>query len=122
MFNMTMRLRALLQAQHAAHDRLKKAGQVEPWVFFRMVADGRRGPKKPQPILAFNKVEGGLRGRGLPWPDPARPTAHRGTQHCPRGNSRKRVDENERSQDPVGVRTLQHHFTGRPAGSSEEAL
>lgn len=55
-FYMTTPLRALLQAQHAEHERLKKAGQVEPWVFFRMVAQGRRGPKKPQPIVALTKA------------------------------------------------------------------
>ena len=55
-FHMTTRLRALLKARHAEHDRLKKAGQMEPWVFFRMVAEERRGSKKPQPILAFNKA------------------------------------------------------------------
>jgi integrase len=53
---MPMRLRALLQAQHAEHERLRKDGQMEPWVFFRMVAEGRRGPKKPQPILALTKA------------------------------------------------------------------
>jgi hypothetical protein len=46
----------VLNAQNVEHERLKKAGQVEPWVFFRMVAEGRRGPKKPQPIKAFDKA------------------------------------------------------------------
>ena len=36
--------------------RLKKAGQIVPWVFFRMVADGRGGEKHPKPIRAFNKA------------------------------------------------------------------
>ncbi len=26
------------------------------WVFFRMMAEGRRGPKRPQPIKAFTKA------------------------------------------------------------------
>lgn len=48
-------LRALLQAQHAEHLRLKQAGQIVPWVFFRLVADKRRRPKRPKPVLAFDK-------------------------------------------------------------------
>ncbi|HEX5474976.1 MAG TPA: hypothetical protein VFX12_09975 [Vicinamibacterales bacterium] len=49
-------LRKLLQAQHAEHARLEMAGHIEPWVFFRMVADGRGGEKRPQPILSFAKA------------------------------------------------------------------
>ena len=54
-FPMTADLRALLKRQHAEHERLKKAGQIEPWVFFRMVAEGRGGKKKPQAIVRFDK-------------------------------------------------------------------
>jgi integrase len=54
-FPFTDDLRKLLKRRHAAHDRLKKTGQIEPWVFWRMVAEGRRGPKKPQPIARFEK-------------------------------------------------------------------
>jgi integrase len=50
---MTDDLRALLERQHAEHERLKKAGQIEPWVFYRMVAEERRGKKHPKRILAF---------------------------------------------------------------------
>jgi integrase len=53
-FPMTDDLRAVLQAQHAKHERLKRLGQIEPWVFFRMVAEGHGGEKKPQPIVCFN--------------------------------------------------------------------
>ncbi len=52
-FPLTDDLRALLEAQLAEHDKLKKSGHVEPWVFFRMVAQKRRGPKLPKPIRAF---------------------------------------------------------------------
>jgi integrase len=52
-FPMTMELRRLLLEQHAAHEQLKKAGVITPWVFWRMLADGRRGPKKPRPITTF---------------------------------------------------------------------
>ena len=40
----------------AGHERLKKAGQIEPWVFWRMVAQERGGAKKPQPIIRFNQA------------------------------------------------------------------
>jgi integrase len=55
-FPMTADLRTLLETQHATHARLKKAGTIEPWVFWRMVAEGRGGPKKPLPITAFTKA------------------------------------------------------------------
>lgn len=55
-FPMTDDLRALLTRQHAEHDRLRKAGQLEPRVFFRMVAEGRGGAKKPQPIRSIGKA------------------------------------------------------------------
>jgi integrase len=55
-FPMSAELRTLLQGQRAEHERLQKAGQLEPWVFFRMVAKGRGGPRESRPILAFNKA------------------------------------------------------------------
>jgi integrase len=66
---MTDDLRGLLERQRDAHGQLKKAGQIEPWVFWRMVAEGRRGPLKPKRIRAFTKawqsacVEAGCQGR-----------------------------------------------------------
>ena len=55
-FPMTAELRKLLETQQAAHDTLKKAGHVVPWVFWRLIAEGRGGDKKPRPILAFHKA------------------------------------------------------------------
>ena len=55
-FPFTSALRALLEAQHAEHERLKKRGRVMPCVFFRMVADERGGPLRPQPIISFSKA------------------------------------------------------------------
>jgi hypothetical protein len=52
----TKDLRALIEAQHAEHERLKKKGQIVPWVFFRMVALGRGGPLRPKPIKTFVKA------------------------------------------------------------------
>ena len=64
---MTDDLRALLEAQHAEHLRLKQAGQITPWVFCRLVADGRRGPKRPTPIRAFTKAwNSACRAAGCP--------------------------------------------------------
>lgn len=55
-FPMTDDLRALLQGQHAEHERMKQAGHLCPYVFFREVADERGGEKKPQPVKAFAKA------------------------------------------------------------------
>jgi integrase len=54
-FPMTRELRRLLEARHSEHLRLKKAGEIKPWVFFRMVAKGRGGKKEPKPIGEFKK-------------------------------------------------------------------
>jgi integrase len=55
-FPLTDDLRALLELRHVEHVRLKKAGQLFPYVFFRMVAKGRGGTKFPKRITAFNKA------------------------------------------------------------------
>jgi integrase len=41
-FPMTVDLRTVLQAQHAQHEPVKKAGHIFRFVFFREVADERR--------------------------------------------------------------------------------
>src|SRR5262249_28842310 len=43
-------------AQKAKVDDLKAKGKIVPWVFFRMVAIKRRGPKEPQPITSLVKA------------------------------------------------------------------
>lgn len=55
-FPFTRELRVLLEAQYAEHERLKKRGHVVPWVFFRMVANGRGGPLRPKPITSMSKA------------------------------------------------------------------
>ena len=55
-FPFTKELRTLLETQHAEHERLKKRGKIEPRVFFRMVALGRRGPLRPKPITSLIKA------------------------------------------------------------------
>ena len=55
-FPFTAELRSVLTTQHAEHERLKKAGQIEPWVFFRMVAKGRGGESKPKQIVSLSKA------------------------------------------------------------------
>ena len=52
---MTDDLRALLLAQQLEHERLKKAGHICPFVFFREVAEERGGEKKPRRVKAFTK-------------------------------------------------------------------
>ncbi len=54
-FKMTTELHKLLKAQDAARERLKKAGKICRWVFFRMVAEERGGEKKPQRIISLGK-------------------------------------------------------------------
>jgi len=66
-FPFTTDLRTVLKSQHAEHERLKKVGQIEPWVFFRMVAEGRGGDKKPKPIVSFSKAwKSACRAAGCP--------------------------------------------------------
>lgn len=55
-FPFTAELRTVLKAQHAEHLRLKKAGHIFPQVFFREVANGRGGEKKPKVITSLNKA------------------------------------------------------------------
>jgi integrase len=55
-FPMTDDLRALLEARQAESLRLKKAGQIVPWVFFRLIAQERGGPKQPVRITSFTKA------------------------------------------------------------------
>jgi integrase len=55
-FPFTDDLRALFEAQLAEHNRLKKAGHICRYVFFREVAKGRRGDKSPRRITAFTKA------------------------------------------------------------------
>jgi len=69
-FKFTADLRTLLEAQRAAADAAQREHDcVVPWVFFRMTANGRGGPKHPKPIKRFNKawrnacVAAGLPGR-----------------------------------------------------------
>ena len=66
-FVMTDDLRALLKAEHAEHERLKKAGHTCPYVFFRMVAEKRGGEKKPRRVKAFTKAwKNACRAAGCP--------------------------------------------------------
>ena len=52
-FVMTTELRTLLEEQDK---RRRETGQIVRWVFFRMVAKGRRGPKSPKPITSITKA------------------------------------------------------------------
>jgi integrase len=53
-FPMTADLRAVLTAQWEQRQQLVRAGHIVPWVFFRLVAVGRRGRKVPTPIRTFS--------------------------------------------------------------------
>lgn len=69
-FPMTAELRALLVAQRAGRDELRKAGHLVPWVFWRMVGKrGGKAEKEPRQVVAFSKAwkkackQAGLPGR-----------------------------------------------------------
>jgi len=56
-FPMTDDLRSLLESQRRLADHAERsADEIVRWVFFRMVAKGRHGPKHPHPIRAFTKA------------------------------------------------------------------
>jgi integrase len=66
-FPLTIELRQLLKAQDAERERLKKAGHICPYVFFREIAEGRGGEKKPQRIVSFAKAwKAACRAAGCP--------------------------------------------------------
>jgi integrase len=67
-FPMTVRLRALLEARRDAKKDLERTGgSIIPSVFFRMVAKGRGGQKRPKPIRAFGKAwKSACRAAGCP--------------------------------------------------------
>lgn len=66
-FPFTSELRTLLQAQQVEQERLKKAGHIFPNVFFREVAEGRGGEKKPRRITSFGKAwKAACRAAGCP--------------------------------------------------------
>ena len=58
---------AVGDVRHAEHERLMKAGHIFPFVFFREVAEGRGGEKKPQRIVSFAKAwRSACRAAGCP--------------------------------------------------------
>lgn len=66
-FPLTDDLLAVLRERVAERDRLRKAGHIVPWVFFREVAEGRGGPKTPRPITTFGKAwKAACRAAGCP--------------------------------------------------------
>ena len=66
-FPFTPELRALREAQHAEQLGLARAGKICPWVFFRLVAKGRRGPTHPKRIRRFDKAwKAACRAAGCP--------------------------------------------------------
>lgn len=66
-FPMTDDLRLLLTALHGEHRERRKAGQVVPWIFVRMIAKGRGGQKYAKRITAFSKAwKAACRAAGCP--------------------------------------------------------
>jgi integrase len=66
-FPLTRDLRALLKAQETRTEALTSKGFIVPWVFYRMVAKGRGGKKRPLPIRGFTKAfKAACRAAGCP--------------------------------------------------------
>lgn len=99
-FPMTAALRQLIEQQKAVRDQVKREKSVLcQWVFHR---DG-------EPIRRVHEgMEISLRRRRMPGPYPPRPTTNRCPQSRPRGRSGARGDADDRAQDPLSVRALQH--------------
>lgn len=80
-FPCTAALRAVLLERRVVADTLKADKIITPYVFFRLVAKGRKGPKRPRRIVAFAKAWAtACRAAGLPGrlPHDFRRTAVRG--------------------------------------------
>jgi len=57
LFPMTPELRTLLLERQRVTEELRQTRKlITPWVFFRMVAKGRRGDLFPKPILTYSKA------------------------------------------------------------------
>lgn len=70
-FPFTAELRDVLLAQDAERKRLKEAGIITPLVFFRMVANGRGGEKRPKVITSLGKsFKAACRAAGCPGRTP----------------------------------------------------
>jgi integrase len=116
-FPFTDALARLLEAQKAEHDRLKADGVICPWVFNRSnrKVKGRR-------ITTFIKVfsatctKAGCPGR---IPHDLRRTAVRNLVRA--GGTRACRHADDRTQDALGVRALQHRERVRPRRGREEA-
>ena len=115
--------RAARRRSTPSTQRLKKAGQIVPWVFFRMVAETRGGPKHPRRDHRVQQgVEGRLHRRRLPGPHPARPPPHGRPQHGPARRPGARRDAADRAQDALGLRALQHRQRWRSADAPPTQL
>ena len=115
---MSAEVRALLEGRKREADTLKATGTIVPWVFWRMVAKGRRGTEGyttlPKRMTTFGKVwKNACKAAGLPWSDTPRPAAHGRPQLHPRRYSAARGAGANRPPDRRGVQPLQHRQRGR---------
>ena len=78
-FPFTVELRELLDAQHAEHEQLKKAGVIEPWVFWEMRGKSgsrtdRRATQRPRRDRELPKEVASTRAALLAARDASRTT------------------------------------------------
>ena len=97
-------LRAVLKAQHAEHERLKKAGHILP---VGVLSRGGRGARRREEAEADHQlqqgVEEGVSRGGLSRSHPARPAADGRAEPGAGRHPRARGDEDDRPQDAERV-------------------
>ena len=116
-FPFTDALHAVLEAQKTEHDRLRAEGVICPWVFNR---SNKKGQGQADHDV-HQGVKSGVYEGGLSRSDSARPAADRRAQPGARRRPRARGHADDRAQDALGVRALQHRERMRPGRGREEA-
>ena len=102
---------------YAEHLKLRKAGKVEPWVFFRMVADKRGARNIHDRFLRLQK-RGGLPASPRAVQDEfTRPAPNGRQEHGASRSPRTHRNTTQRTQNAIGVRALQHRLERRPSRS-----
>ena len=119
-FPITDDLKVLLAARQRARQQVQRQGHLVPWVFWRLVAKGRGGPKSPTPITTFAKAwQSACRAAGCPGRIPhdlrrtsIRAMVRRGIPRTDRDGSRRASDT--RASSTVTTSPARPTFTRTP--------